>query len=586
MNTNSRKNELIREEWKDFLESIDNYIYSRYSTIRIHEIIKQGLNVYLQIPNIKSASVFLLNKETLAFDHKMTLPNELKDMSIDLLNKLIDKGALGKSYQTMSVKSHKTEKSAKSNEYCISIPLIVSSGVFGILLLVFEYLPEKISSIFLEICLLFGNLFASTIDNSLLIKHLNQTKEILEQKVALRTMHLAQSKRELNAIFDSVHTGILVIDNKTEEIIKSNPVAAEMIGDKEFNIIGNNYRQYLDFDENNNIKIGQLIENKRNFESNLKKSNGKLIPILRTVSFINTGNNYYRIESFIDISERKKAELALKQANELLELKVQERTEDLQLLVHKLKNEIKEKENAQKELIRMLEREKELSDLKTKFVSMVSHEFRTPLTIIRSSAQLVEKFYSALNDEEKKEYLDRIIKTVDFMKDLIENVIFIGKSDIDKIKSNPIKIKIDEFCKNVINDFQLTLPAKRIINYNFEGNNSEINIDSKLLRHIIVNLVSNAVKYSDDDKPIEIDVALKDNQLNLKVKDYGIGIAEEEQNRIFDLFFRGKNVGNISGTGLGMSIILRALEILNGKISVKSKLNQGSVFTVTIPIKN
>ncbi len=586
MNTNSRKNELIREEWKDFLESIDNYIYSRYSTIRIHEIIKQGLNVYLQIPNIKSASVFLLNKETLAFDHKMTLPNELKDMSIDLLNKLIDKGALGKSYQTMSVKSHKTEKSAKSNEYCISIPLIVSSGVFGILLLVFEYLPEKISSIFLEICLLFGNLFASTIDNSLLIKHLNQTKEILEQKVALRTMHLAQSKRELNAIFDSVHTGILVIDNKTEEIIKSNPVAAEMIGDKEFNIIGNNYRQYLDFDENNNIKIGQLIENKRNFESNLKKSNGKLIPILRTVSFINTGNNYYRIESFIDISERKKAELALKQANELLELKVQERTEDLQLLVHKLKNEIKEKENAQKELIRMLEREKELSDLKTKFVSMVSHEFRTPLTIIRSSAQLVEKFYSALNDEEKKEYLDRIIKTVDFMKDLIENVIFIGKSDIDKIKSNPIKIKIDEFCKNVINDFQLTLPAKRIINYNFEGNNSEINIDSKLLRHIIVNLVSNAVKYSDDDKPIEIDVALKDNQLNLKVKDYGIGIAEEEQNRIFDLFFRGKNVGNISGTGLGMSIILRALEILNGKVSVKSKLNQGSVFTVTIPIKN
>lgn len=585
MNLNPQKIELIREEWKDFLESIDNYIYSRHSTTRIHEILKQGLNVYLQIPNIRSASIFFLNKETLLFEHKMTLPNEYKDISNNLINELIKRGALGKSLQTLSVKAHKAEATAKSNNYCISIPLIVSTGVFGIILLVFDYLPEKISPIFLELCLLFGNLFASTIDNSLIIKHLNQTKEILEQKVALRTMHLAQSKRELNAIFDSVHTGILVIDNKTEEIIKSNPIAAEMIGDKEFNIIGNSYKNYLDFDDNNKAKMGQLFENIRNFESNLRRANGDLIPILRTVSFINTGNNYYRIESFVDISERKKAELALKQAKELLELKVQERTEDLQLLVHKLKNEIKEKENAQKELIRMLEREKELSDLKTKFVSMVSHEFRTPLTIIRSSAQLVEKFYSALNDEEKKEYLDRIIKTVDFMKDLIENVIFIGKSDIDKIKSNPTKIKIDEFCKNVINDFQLTLPSKRIINYKFEGADIEINIDSKLLRHIIVNLVSNAVKYSSEDKPVDIEVVLKDNFLYLKVKDYGIGIAEEEQNRIFDLFFRGKNVGNISGTGLGMSIILRALEILNGKIDVKSKLNQGSLFTVSIPIK-
>ncbi len=586
MTVNDHKIELVREEWKDFLTGIDNYIYYRNSATRIHEIIKYGLNVFLQIPNIKSSSIFFLNQETLEFEHKMTLPNEHKEHSNYVFHQLIEKGVLGKTLQNATITTYQPEKSTKFNDYCISIPLIIPTGVLGIVFLVFDYLPSKVSPIFLKLCLLFGNLFASTIDTSLLTKHLKQTKEILEQKVAIRTMHLAQSRRELSAIFDSVHTGIMVIDNKTEDIIKANPVAAGMIGDKEYNIIGMNFRKYLDFDDNNSSKIDKFIQNKRNFETNLRRANGQLLPILRTVSFINIGSSYYRIESFLDISERKKAEIALKQNNEILELKVQERTEDLQLLVHKLKNEIIEKENAQKELIRMLEREKELSDLKTKFVSMVSHEFRTPLTIIRSSAQLVEKFYSTLNDEEKKEYLERIIKTVDFMKDLIENVIFIGKTDINKIQSNPTTVSINEFCKNVINDFQLTLSTKRVLNYKFEGSDKNIAIDSKLLRHIIVNIISNAIKYSADNKSVDIIVSSNQEQLIIKVRDFGIGIAEEEQNKIFDLFYRGKNVGNISGTGLGMSIILRALEILNGKIEVSSKINQGSLFTVTIPINH
>jgi signal transduction histidine kinase len=457
--------------------------------------------------------------------------------------------------------------------------MIVPSGVLGIVLISLEYLPQNINPVLLKLCLLYGNLFASTIDNALLHKHLNQTRELLEQKVAIRTMHLSQSKRELNAIIDSVHNGILVIDAKTNIINRANPVAAQLIKLEESNITGRIYTEFLDSDGRVN-----LPEENQNFESLLKDTDGRLIRILRTVSYINLGKGKLRIESFLDISDRKKYEEELQESNEILERKVKERTEDLELLVHKLKDEVQEKEKAQGEILKMLEKEKDLSELKTKFVSMVSHEFRTPLTIIRSSAQLMEKFFSALSDDEKKEYLDKIVKTVDFMKDQIENVIFIGKSDTSKIQLSPASINIAEFCRNIINDFQLTLNTKRIIRFNYKGSNRRVLIDTKVLKHVIVNVLSNAVKYSPNDKPVDFSVVLEGNSVIFNIQDYGIGIAEEDQKKIFELFYRGKNVGNISGTGLGMSVIVRSLEILNGKIELSSRVNIGTTFTVIIPV--
>ena len=188
--------------------------------------------------------------------------------------------------------------------------------------------------------------------------------------------------------------------------------------------------------------------------------------------------------------------------------------------------------------------------------------------------------------EEKKDYLDRIVKTVDFMKDLIENVIFIGKTDTSKLSTNPTVINLAEFCRGLINDFQLTLNTKRIINFNYKSGASKINIDSKLLKHVLINLISNAIKYSPDDKPVDFEVSADNSHLLFTIRDYGIGIPDDEQAHIFELFYRGRNVGNVSGTGLGMSVVQRSIETLEGSIEFYSKVNLGTTFRISIPIND
>jgi len=297
------------------------------------------------------------------------------------------------------------------------------------------------------------------------------------------------------------------------------------------------------------------------------------------------GDINYRIENFLDISHRVKAEEALKKANELLELKVKERTVDLQLMVHKLKEEISIRENAEKEVRRMLDREKELSKLKSRFVTMVSHEFKTPLTVIKSATQMMLKFAQTLDETERHLYMKRIVKTVDLMTDLIENVIFIGKTgSLNAINTNFKDIKLYDFCIDIIDNFSLSYNFERKINFKYNSEIDYYNTNANALQLIITNLLSNALKYSEASKPVDFIVYEENGYIMFSIQDYGIGIPEKEQIQIFDLFYRADNVGSISGTGLGMSVVLESIKQLNGKIELKSKVNQGSTFIVKLQL--
>ena len=268
-------------------------------------------------------------------------------------------------------------------------------------------------------------------------------------------MSIAQSKRELQAILNAVQTAILVIDPETNKIISANSVAVSLIGDKADNIVGNEPQIYFK-GKNENFIVDDKIKFSRNFESTITNFKEVPIPILRSIANISIGNQAFRIESFLDITERKMNEIALKQANELLELKVQERTEDLQILVHKLRGEIAEREKVELEVRKMLAKEKELNEMKSKFVSLVSHEFRTPLTIIRSAAQILDKYHNQIDPAQFKEYLERIISTVDNMTDLMENVLFIGKTDNKKHSFAPHQINVIGFAQGITRDIKLT----------------------------------------------------------------------------------------------------------------------------------
>jgi len=429
---------------------------------------------------------------------------------------------------------------------------------------------------------LFARILSSNIENILLQQNLKATTSVLEQKVAAKTMDLAQSRRELKAIFDAVQTGIIIHDWDTFKITKINPVALDLIKIEENKIIGRHIFEFLEQIDYNSKKFSS--ETNYNFESYLINIEGEKIPIIRTTSFVNLGTLKQRIDCFIDITELKKYQDELKKMNETLELKVQERTLDLQILVKKLKDEIEQHNKVQQELKFMLDKEKELNQMKTRFVSMVSHEFRTPLTVIRSAAQMIRKYHDSLTKEEKIDYLNRILGTVDNLTDLIENVLFIGKEKENKTEIDA-KEKIDliRFTENLINEFESTLLYRREINFSTIGYRDKVETNERYLRLILMNLLSNAAKYSSRDTPIELKLYFNDDNYTYQVTDYGIGIPEDEQEKIFELFYRAENVGKISGSGIGLQVVLNSLQKLNGNLDLSSKLNKGTTFTVTIP---
>ncbi len=247
--------------------------------------------------------------------------------------------------------------------------------------------------------------------------------------------------------------------------------------------------------------------------------------------------------------------------------------------------DITERKQAETEIRNALEREKELNELKSRFISIASHEFRTPLSTILSSAQLIEHYSQKWNEEKKVVHLQRIQTSVRHMTDLLNDVLLINKAEVGKLEFNPAPISLNCFCQEIIEDIQITTHTHKVI---FTDNNQHknINADQKLLRHILNNLLSNAIKYSPDKENVYFDLENSDSDIIFRVKDEGIGIPQTDRCEIFTSFHRASNVGAISGTGLGLSIIKRSVDLHGGHIEIDSELGIGTTFTIRLPIES
>jgi PAS domain S-box-containing protein len=235
------------------------------------------------------------------------------------------------------------------------------------------------------------------------------------------------------------------------------------------------------------------------------------------------------------------------------------------------------------ELENSLGKEKELGKLKTSFVAMASHEFRTPLTAIQAAADVILKYKDKLSQEDIKKRLFKIKREVRDMTIMLEDILIIGKADSQKLEFNAIEQDLVVLVKNIVSDYQLTQVEVREVIYKISRDKIMLNADPKWIKHIIINLLSNAVKYSEAPTSITIEIRQEENEVILSVTDQGIGISKKEKESIFDPFHRGKNVGNIQGTGLGLSVLQTAIDLHKGKIKVESKLNNGSTFIVYLP---
>ncbi|WP_017720859.1 hybrid sensor histidine kinase/response regulator [Kamptonema formosum] len=248
---------------------------------------------------------------------------------------------------------------------------------------------------------------------------------------------------------------------------------------------------------------------------------------------------------------------------------------------------------SESEVRKALQKEKELNELKSRFVSMVSHEFRTPLSTILFSAGLLETYGPKWPEEKKVTHLHRIQTAVRQMTGLLEDILVIGKAEAGKLEFNPAPLDLEQFCREIAEEIQITDVNKHCINFVSQGRLNDAIMDDKMLRHILSNLLSNAIKYSPEGSTVDFELTALEHRgeeqspaVVFRIQDRGIGIPPEDVDRLFETFYRATNVGTIQGTGLGLAIVKRAVDLHGGEIDVKSEVGAGTRFTVTLPYTN
>ncbi|WP_343701283.1 HAMP domain-containing sensor histidine kinase [Chitinophaga sp.] len=265
----------------------------------------------------------------------------------------------------------------------------------------------------------------------------------------------------------------------------------------------------------------------------------------------------------------------MQELNQALEREVEKRTANLELALSHLAS-------SQAELKDALEKEKELNEIKSRFVSMASHEFRTPLSAILSSAALIGKYPAQEDQPRREKHVQKIREAVTHLNELLEDFLSLGRIEEGKIHVHPEKISLHNFAIETVEEVQGLLKAGQVLHPEVDQS-LEVTSDKRLLKHIFVNLLTNASKFSPADTPIEWKLWQENGQINAIVADRGMGIPEEDKAYLFSSFFRGRNVTNIQGTGLGLHIVKRYVDMLEGEISVESALGKGTSIFIHFP---
>lgn len=391
-----------------------------------------------------------------------------------------------------------------------------------------------------------------------------------------------ESKEGINALFLHATEGILVVNHRGE-IIRINPSAEVLFGYDNNELLGKRIEvlvpKRLAADHTDHrTKYGQNPHARAmgvGMELFGLKKDGSEFPVELSLSPYKSQEEQFVIAFIIDITIRKEAEGKLKNYSKELEQQVKNRT-----LI--LEEAIDELEKTKKDLNQALEKEKELNELKSRFVSMASHEFRTPLTTIMSSLSLVTKYGERDDKPNQAKHVSKIKTSINNLTDILNDFLSVSKLEEGKVENQPEAVNLKLFTEDIISDMQQMANNGQQIVQSHVGN-EQVFLDKKLLKNVYFNLISNAVKFSPEGGIVEVNVIVETNFVKIAVKDSGIGISEEDQKHLFERFFRGRNAINIQGTGLGLNIIAKYIELMNGTIELESAENKGTTFTVIIP---
>jgi PAS domain S-box-containing protein len=249
-----------------------------------------------------------------------------------------------------------------------------------------------------------------------------------------------------------------------------------------------------------------------------------------------------------------------------------------------VQRDVTERKRAEEEMQRALEKERELNNLKSNFVSLTSHEFRTPLTTILSSAEMLEHYGARWTAERRQEHLQRIQTAVKYMTGLLNDILVVAKAEASRLEFSPAPLDLLKFCRDLVEEIQLADKAQHTLIFDGKVNCAQASMDEQLLRHIFSNLLSNALKYSPPGGVVQFDLTCQAGQAVFRIQDHGLGIPLEDQARLFETFHRASNVRSIPGTGLGLTIVKRSVEVHGGTIEIVSQIEVGTTVTVSLPI--
>jgi PAS domain S-box-containing protein len=400
----------------------------------------------------------------------------------------------------------------------------------------------------------------------------------------------------LTSLFENATEGIILTRGRGP-IILANPAAEKMFGYTSDELVGQpieilipdrfnpGHRQLRDrysaHPQNREMGAGRDLYGK-------KKDNVEF-PVEVSLSFYSKDDELFVIAFVVDITQRKSIEeenrqqqvklerlaRSLKELNADLERKVEERTLILREALQKL-------EEAQRETYESLMKEQQLNEIKSRFISIASHEFRTPLSTVLSSATLLTKYTTTEQQDKRERHIEKIRNAVKTLNDILEDFLSLGKLEEGKVQVHSDEFDVDEFVCGVIEDLQDVKKPGQQFNVRHVGDKLIVG-DKRILKNILLNLLSNAIKFSKEGDPIDVDVTVTNSNYVVRVADRGIGIPEEDQRDLFSSFYRARNAVNIQGTGLGLHIVKRYLDLLNGTVEVESRMGEGSVFEIVVP---
>jgi PAS domain S-box-containing protein len=394
--------------------------------------------------------------------------------------------------------------------------------------------------------------------------------------------------KHFEAIFHEAAIGILVT-NAQFNIILSNEFAQSLFGYSEAELLNQNIsilipnhlkgRHEGHLDKLNQQPIARPMG--AGLDLKAKRKDESLFPIEISLSHFRENEQMYYIAFVSDVTLKRKVEMELilknqeiNQLNESLEEEVKARTQALQNTLAQLEIQTHELENA-------LQKEIELGDLKTRFVSMASHEFRTPLTSILSSAALIEKYTSVDQQPKREQHIQRIKSSVSHLTEILEEFLAVGKLEAGKVEVRPEDFSVSEFFDDLVSDLAGMKKPGQEIELSLSDPAARFSTDTSMLRKILLNGLSNAIKFS--QKNVFLRVQMLDASMQISIEDQGIGISEQDQKHLFERFFRGGNANIIPGTGLGLHIMDRYVRLIQGQLSLSSQLDHGTTITYTLP---